>query len=69
MTDERREGEVPDNVILTAGQATRIMCLATMLKEKDLDFRGYEEGDCQAAREAIQDIAEECALQMGGGHA
>jgi len=59
------EGEGVETVMLTALQATQIICLATMIKAGEIDFRGYEESDCQAARAAVQDIAEECALQIG----
>jgi len=56
----------PDNIILTREQGARLMAICALMKEGDLDVRGHEPNDVDNARDALFDIGEECALQLGG---
>jgi hypothetical protein len=60
------EAGFPETVQIMRDQAVKLMSLAMMIREGEIDFRGHEEADCVAARELLADVAEECALQMGG---
>lgn len=62
MTDDP---ENPETVIIMREQAIKLMGLHVMLRDKDLSFRGYEQEDEEAAAALIEDVAQECALQMG----
>jgi hypothetical protein len=49
---------------LSPDQAIRLIALASMLKEGDVAFRGYEEEDELEAAALVRDIGEEIALQV-----
>lgn len=56
----------PESIILTREQGARLMAICALMKEGDLDVRGHEQDDVDNARDALFDIGEECALQLGG---
>lgn len=58
--------EEPETVVLTRSQGARLMAICALLKDGDLDVRGHEDEDVDNAKEALFDIGEECALQLGG---
>jgi hypothetical protein len=58
--------EEAETVILTRAQGAKLMAICALMKEGDLDVRGYENEDVRNAREALFDVGEECALQLGG---
>lgn len=60
MSDE------PETIILTRSQGAKLMAICSLMKEGELDVRGYSGEDVDNAREALFDIGEECALQLGG---
>jgi hypothetical protein len=55
-----------ETIILTREQGARLMAICALIKEGDLDVRGHDDEDVDNAREALFDIGEECALQLGG---
>ena len=55
-----------ETVVLTRTQGAKLMAICALMKDGDLDVRGHEEEDVENAREAIFDVGEECALQLGG---
>lgn len=55
-----------ETVALTHSQAARLMAICAMLKDGDIGFFGADDADLSAAREAIYDVGEECALQLHG---
>lgn len=61
-----REVELPETVTITREQAVMLMAVSVALRDEDLAIRGYEEDEVDAATAAIRDVAEECALQLGG---
>lgn len=60
MTDE------PETVILTRSQGARLMAICALMKEGGIDVHGYDAEDVSNARDALFDVGEECALQLGG---
>ena len=56
----------PETVVLTRSQGARLMAICALLKDGDLDVRGHEDEDVESAKEALFDVGEECALQLGG---
>jgi len=58
--------EEVETVVLTRTQGAKLMAICALMKDGDLDVRGHEEEDVENARDAIFDIGEECALQLGG---
>lgn len=57
-------GDDTGNVRISPDQAIKLMALAQMIKDGDIDFRGHEIQNEAAARAAIADIAQEIALQV-----
>jgi len=53
----------PETIEIMRDHAIKLMSLAMMIREGDIDFRG---DDCESARELIAELAEECALHYGG---
>jgi hypothetical protein len=58
--------EEAETVIIMREQAARLMAICALMKDGDLDVRGHDEEDVANAREALFDVGEECALQLGG---
>lgn len=58
--------EVVENIILTREQGAKLMAICALMKDGDLDVRGHDDDDVENAREALFDVGEECALQLGG---
>lgn len=58
--------EEAETIVLTRAQGAKLMAICALMKEGDLDVRGYSGEDVDNAREALFDVGEECALQLGG---
>jgi len=56
----------PETVEIMRDHAIKLMSLAMMIREGDIDFRGHEDEDCVLARALVAELAEECALHFGG---
>ena len=55
-----------ETVLLTRAQGAQLMAICALIKQGDPDMRGDDEEDVDSARDALFDIGEECALQLGG---
>ena len=66
MTPPHTIARDPDSIILTKEQGAKLMAICALMKEGDLDVRGHDDEDVENAREALFDVGEECALQLGG---
>ena len=51
-------------VEISPDQALRIMAIAEMLRDGDLELRGEDVGDVETARAALIDVSQEIALQV-----
>lgn len=60
------ERPIPEAVEITAHQATQMMVLSLMLKDGELEIRGDDQEQIKLAVYTITDVAEECALAIGG---
>lgn len=58
-------GDCPEQFILSPDQGLKLLCLASLLKDGDISFRGHEQDDCDNATDIIADIGQEIALQVG----
>lgn len=60
-------GDDRENVRLSPDQAIKLMSVAQLLAAGDIDIRGYEIEEVEAAKAAITDAAQEIALQVHRG--
>lgn len=54
-----------ENYLLSPDQGERLLALCAVLKSGDMEFRGYDPAECQAAYDLVCNIGEEIALQIG----
>lgn len=51
---------------LSPSQSIQLMAIGVMLRDGGLELRGEDDSDVQNALDALTDISQEIALQMGG---
>lgn len=60
----RTMGNDVGEVVISPSQAIKLLSLFDLLKNGDLEIRGDEKEDVDAAIEALGDVAQEIALQV-----
>lgn len=57
--------EITADILLSPDQAIRLLCLCAVMQAGDMEFRGDDPRECQAAYDLICNVGEEIALQIG----